>query len=313
MTSTDQPSHRAEGSKRRHSESQHSERSDRLPLAPGLYLVATPIGNARDITLRALDLLATVDIIACEDTRTTGKLLSIHGISAHLTAYHDHNAQRVRPALLDRLRAGETVALVSDAGTPLISDPGYRLVVEARAAGIVVTTAPGPSAPLAALTISGLPTDRFFFAGFLPPKRAARRRALERLAVIDGALLLLESTRRLAATLADMADVLGPREAAVARELTKLHEEVRRGSLDTLAAHYQASGAPKGEIVIVVAPPEADADLLDDGAVDRLLREALATDSLRDAAARVALVTGSRACSFACRFSVAPPSARGER
>lgn len=261
-------------------------------MAPGLYVVATPIGNARDITLRALDLLAAANVVACEDTRTTGKLLSLHGISARLTAYHDHNAQRVRPALLARLMRGEAVVLVSDAGTPLISDPGYRLVVEAQAAGIPVTTAPGPSAPIAALTISGLPTDRFFFAGFLPPKRAARRAALERLAVIDGALLLFESTRRLAASLADMADVLGPREAVVARELTKLHEEIRRAPLDVLAAHYACAGPPKGEIVIVIAPPDGDADALDDAAVDGLLREALATTSLRDAAARVALATG---------------------
>lgn len=272
--------------------SPHVQGSKRSAPAPGLYLVATPIGNARDITLRALDLLAAVDVIACEDTRTTGKLLAMHGISARLTAYHDHNAARVRPALLARLRRGEAVALVCDAGTPLISDPGYRLVVEARSAGIPVTTAPGPSAALAALTISGLPTDRFFFAGFLPPKRAARRRALERLAVIDGTLLLYESARRLAAALADMADVLGPREAAVARELTKLYEEVRRAPLDALAAHYERAGAPKGEIVIVVAAPDADADRLDDATVDELLRQALATDSLRDAAARVALATG---------------------
>ena len=270
----------------------HAGVSKRLAPEPGLYLVATPIGNARDITLRALDLLAAVDIVACEDTRTTGRLLGLHGISATLTAYHDHNAARVRPALLERLKAGQAVALVSDAGTPLISDPGYRLVVEARAAGITVTTAPGPSAPLAALTVSGLPTDRFFFAGFLPSKRAARRRALEALSAIDGALLLFESARRLASSLADMADVLGPREAAVVRELTKLHEEVRRATLDVLAAHYGAAGAPKGEIVIVVAPPGADAGRLDDRVVDELLRAALATDSLRDAAARVALATG---------------------
>ena len=270
----------------------HAGVSKRLAPEPGLYLVATPIGNARDITLRALDLLAAVDIVACEDTRTTGRLLGLHGISATLTAYHDHNAARVRPALLERLKAGQAVALVSDAGTPLISDPGYRLVVEARAAGITVTTAPGPSAPLAALTVSGLPTDRFFFAGFLPSKRAARRRTLEALSAIDGALLLFESARRLASSLTDMADVLGPREAAVVRELTKLHEEVRRATLDVLAAQYGDAGAPKGEIVIVVAPPGADADRLDDGVVDELLRAALATDTLRDAAARVALATG---------------------
>ena len=279
MKNAPQPSHQARGSKR-------------PALAGGLYVVATPIGNARDITLRALDLLAAADIIACEDTRTTGKLLAIHGISAKLTAYHDHNAPRARVGLLARLARGEAVVLVSDAGTPLISDPGYRLVREAQAAGIPVTTAPGPSAPLAALSLSGLPSDRFFFTGFLPPKRAARRRALDALAAIDATLVVLESTRRLAAALADMAELLGPREAAVARELTKLHEEVRRAPLDALAAHYERSGAPKGEIVIVIAPPDANAGALDDEAVDGLLRHALEGRSLRDAAARVALATG---------------------
>lgn len=278
-----QPSHRTSLSKRA---------APATKITGGLYLVATPIGNARDITLRALDLLAGAHVVACEDTRTTGKLLSIHGISAKLTAYHDHNAARVRPALLARLSRGEAVVLVSDAGTPLISDPGYRLVVEARAAGIPVTTAPGASAPLAALTVSGLPSDRFFFSGFLPPKRGPRRRALERLAAIDGTLVVFESARRLAASLADAAAALGPREAAVVRELTKLHEEVRRGTLDALAAHYKSAGAPKGEIVIVIAAPKADAEGLDDEAVDGLLRSALATNSLRDAAARVALATG---------------------
>ena len=261
-------------------------------MAPGLYVVATPIGNARDITLRALDLLAGAHVVACEDTRTTAKLLSLHGISAKLTAYHDHNAARARPALLARLARGEAVVLVSDAGTPLISDPGYRLVVEAQLAGIAVTTAPGPSAPLAALTISGLPSDRFFFAGFLPPKRGPRRRALERLEAIDGTLLLFESARRLTGALADMAEVLGPREAAVTRELTKLHEEVRRGALDALAAHYSCAGPPKGEVVIVIAPPDAGTEDLDGEAIDGLLREALKAASLRDAAARVALATG---------------------
>ena len=186
------------------------------PLEPGLYLVATPIGNARDITLRALDVLAGAQVVACEDTRTTGKLLGMHGVAARLTAYHEHNAARVRPALLARLARGEAVALVADAGTPLISDPGYRLVAAARDAGVAVTAVPGASAPLAALCVSGLPTDRFLFAGFLPARQAARRRGLEALATVDATLLMFESARRLAGSLADMADVLGPREAAVA-------------------------------------------------------------------------------------------------
>lgn len=277
VTSADQPSHRAPGSKRP---------------APGLYLVATPIGNARDITLRALDLLASVDLVACEDTRMTARLLGLHGITATLTAYHDHNAARARPALLARLMDGASVALVSDAGTPLISDPGYRLVHDAREAGIAVTTAPGPSAPVAALTISGLPTDRFYFAGFLPPKRAARRRALEKLAGVDATLLVFESARRLAAALADMADILGPRPAVVTREITKMFEEARRGTLDVLADHYGEAGPPKGEIVIVIGPPDANAGALDDDAVDALLKAALAGHSLRDAAAQVAADTG---------------------
>ena len=293
--------------------SHHNQGSKRLAPAPGLYVVATPIGNARDITLRALDLLAGAHVVACEDTRITGKLLSLHGISAKLTAYHDHNAARVRPALLARLARGEAVVLVSDAGTPLISDPGYRLVVEAREAGIAVTTAPGPSALLAALTISGLPSDRFFFAGFLPPKRGPRRRALERLVAIPGTLLLFESARRLTGALADMAAVLGPREAAVCRELTKLYEEVRRGALDSLAAHYKGAGPPKGEVVIVIAPPEAVAEDLDEEAIDGLLRETLAKASLRDTAARVALATGlPRRRLYRRALEIVKPKDRGD-
>lgn len=260
------------------------------PVAPGLYLVATPIGNLRDITLRALDTLRAADTIACEDTRVTRKLLTAHGITGRLTAYHDHNAAAAGPALIERVEAGEVVALVSDAGTPLISDPGFRLVGEANARGVPVTVLPGASAPLAGLVLSGLPADRFHFAGFPPPRQAARRSFLRALADIDATLVLLESPRRLAASLADMTEVLGPRPAAVARELTKLHEEVVRDDLRSLAARYAAGGPPRGEIVVLVSPPEAPG-AADEAEIDARLGEALATMSVRDAAALVAEAT----------------------
>jgi 16S rRNA (cytidine1402-2'-O)-methyltransferase len=258
--------------------------------ARGLVVVATPIGNRHDITLRALALLQNVDLVACEDSRVTGKLLAMHGIRAPLLAYHEHNAERVRPQLLARLAKGERIALVSDAGMPLISDPGYKLVRAAIAAGLPVSVAPGPSAVLAALVLSGLPTDRFLFAGFLPPRQAARRSALAELAELKASLIFFEAPSRLAAALADMAAVLGDRDAAVARELTKLFEEVRRDRLTALAAHYDAAGPPKGELVVTVGPPAdappADAD------IDAQLRAALAQHSLRDAVAAVAAASG---------------------
>ncbi len=276
--------------------SEGATRSKRSPhrLAPGLYVVATPIGNARDISLRALDVFAAAAVIACEDTRVTGNLLAIHGVAARRTPYHDHNAARVRPRLLARIARGEAVVLATDAGTPLISDPGYKLVAEAVAAGFMVTTVPGATAPVAALTISGLPTDRFLFAGFLPPRRAARRRALAELATVAATLVILESPRRLAAALADMAAVLGPRPAVVARELTKRFEELRRGTLAELADEYRERGAPRGEVVVVVGPPSPSAteDAHDDESIDIRLREALATQSVRDAVAEVAAATG---------------------
>ena len=209
-----------------------------------------------------------------------------------LTPYHEHNAERARPALLARLLRGERVALVSDAGTPLISDPGYKLVRAAIAQGVPVTTAPGPSAPLAALAVSGLPTDRFLFAGFLPPRPGQRKSALADIAAVRVSLIFFESPRRLAASLADMAEVLGPREAAVCRELTKLHEEVRRGTLPALAAQYGAEGPPKGEVVVVVGPPAAPA-ATDQDEIDRLLGRALEGESLRDAVDAVAAATGA--------------------
>ncbi|UCH76087.1 MAG: 16S rRNA (cytidine(1402)-2'-O)-methyltransferase [Rhodospirillales bacterium] len=265
--------------------------SNQSKLSPGLYLVATPIGNIRDVTLRALDVLASADILACEDSRVTAKLLRVYGITAAQTfPYHEHNAEKMRPKLLARLRAGDSVALVSDAGTPLVSDPGYKLVREAVAAGIAVQAVPGPSAGIAALVSAGLPTDRFLFAGFPPPRHAARIAVFRELSEVPASLVFFESTRRLAACLADMADAFGAREAAVARELTKLHEEVRRDRLDALAQHYAAAGPPKGEAVIVVAPPSPDARPVE---IDSLLRDALERMSLRDAAAAVSAATGA--------------------
>jgi 16S rRNA (cytidine1402-2'-O)-methyltransferase len=249
-------------------------------------LVATPIGNAGDISFRALEVLRQVDVIACEDTRVTGKLMARYGIATPLLAYHEHNAARMRPLVLERLGRGETVALVSDAGTPLISDPGYKLVRAALAAGIPVRAIPGASAAITALVVSGLPPDRFLFVGFLPPRAAARRAELQQLAGVRATLIVFESASRLSGTLADMAEVLGPREAAVARELTKLYEEVRRGTLPELARHYAAAAPPKGEIVVLVGPPPAAA--ADNAAIDAALRQALTTSSLRDAVASVA-------------------------
>ncbi len=258
----------------------------------GLHIVATPIGNLRDITLRAIDTLSEVDVIACEDTRVTAKLLSAHDIRTPMTAYHEHNAARVLPGMIKRLQNGETMALVSDAGTPLISDPGYRLVRAARDAEIPVTSEPGPSATLTALVLSGLPSDRFLFAGFLPNKSAGRKRALAEFVNIDATLVFLESTRRLPASLSDMAAVLGAREAAVAREMTKLHEELRRGTLTELADHYRTAGPPKGEAVVVVGPPEPDAAAINAVELDEMIIKALKTMSVRDAASTVAAASG---------------------
>jgi 16S rRNA (cytidine1402-2'-O)-methyltransferase len=259
-------------------------------LAPGLYIVATPIGNLGDVTLRALEVLRSVDRIFCEDTRVTARLLARYGITKPLGVYHDYNAEAARPAILAALRRGERLALVSDAGMPLVSDPGYKLVRAAVAEGLPVTAAPGPSAALTALILSGLPCDAFLFAGFLPPREAARRRALERWRALEATLVFFEGTSRLADCLADMADVLGDRPAAVARELTKLHEEIRRGRLAELAAHYRDAGPPRGEAVIVVGPPEASEP--DPADMDERLRAAVAEFGVREAAAKIAAETG---------------------
>lgn len=252
--------------------------------------MATPIGNLRDITLRALDVLAASDLVLAEDTRVTAKLLSAYGLAKRLERYDEHAAARARPKALAALAAGGRVALVSDAGTPLVSDPGYRLVTEALAAGAAVWPIPGASSALAALSVAGLPTDRFLFAGFPPPKSAARRTFLEGLKGVRATLVLFEGASRLGASLADMAAVLGPRPAAVARELTKLHETVARGDLASLAAD-PALAAPKGEVVVVVGPPaEADATRID---VDAALAEALTRLSPADAAREIAAASGA--------------------
>ncbi|HET7850499.1 MAG TPA: 16S rRNA (cytidine(1402)-2'-O)-methyltransferase [Pseudolabrys sp.] len=259
-------------------------------LAGGLYVVATPIGNLRDVTLRALETLAAADVIACEDTRVTRKLTEHYGIATPLTPYHEHNAAAARPKLLARLARGEAVALVSDAGTPLISDPGYKLVREACAASHKVTALPGASSVLAALGVAGLPTDRFFFEGFLPPKAAARQKRIAELARIPATLVLFESGTRIGDTLADLAAHVGARDAAICRELTKLHEEVRRAPLERLAHDYTAGAETRGEFVLVIAPPDEPAETPD--TIDHMLRQALERISVKDAVAEVASATG---------------------
>lgn len=259
--------------------------------APGLYLVATPIGNMGDITYRAVEVLRAADLVACEDTRVTGKLMTRLGLDRPLTPYHEHNAERAGAQLIARLQDGALVALVSDAGCPLVSDPGYRLVRDCVAAGITVTALPGPSAVITGLQLAGLPTDRFLFAGFLPAKTTARRQALRELAEVPATLAFYESPNRLGDSLADMAAVLGAREAAVARELTKLYEDVARGDLLTLANRY-ADSPPKGEIVIIVAPPGEAAEPTGDDLERRLRTAVEGGASVKDAAALVSAETG---------------------
>lgn len=258
-------------------------------IAPGLYLVATPLGNARDITLRALDLLASADVLAAEDTRSLRRLMDIHGVPVGdrpLVAYHDHNGDRVRPRLMAALEQGKSVVYASEAGTPLISDPGFDLTRAAVEAGIPCTTAPGPTAAVAALTISGLPSDRFLFAGFLPSSASKRKSALRGLATVPATMIFYESPKRLAGMLRDAAEVLGPeRKAVVCRELTKKFEERRAGDLGQLAQHY-ASDTPKGEIVVLI--DRAAPSVADDATLDAALRTALEHMSVKDAASEVA-------------------------
>jgi 16S rRNA (cytidine1402-2'-O)-methyltransferase len=273
------PRHR-EGRERAHEDGESAH------LSPGLYVTATPIGNASDVTLRALDVLTHCDAIVAEDTRVTSRLLAIHGISRPLLAYNDHNAPAMRPKLMQRLREGARLALVSDAGTPLVSDPGLKLVQAALADHIAVHPVPGPSAALAALVGSGLASDRFCFAGFLPPRSGERRTVLEGLKAIPGSLIFFESPNRIAETLADMAAILGDRPAAIGRELTKLHEEFRRGTLGALAEALAQEAPPKGELTLVVGPPVDSGP--DEARIDSLLRQALPRMGVSGAAALVA-------------------------
>lgn len=258
-------------------------------ISAGLYLVATPIGTASDVTLRALDILAKADVLAAEDTRNTRKLLDIHGIKLDgrpFRSYHDHSSDGERKRLLDAIRDGKSVAYVSDAGTPLIADPGYKLAADVIEAGLPVTSAPGASALLAALAVAGLPTDRFMFVGFPPVKAMAKRKFLTELLAVPSTLVFYESPRRTADALAAMAEIYGDRKVAICRELTKKFEEVRRGTLVEMAAIYAGETAPKGEVVIVVGPPiavEASAEN-----IDTALLEALENMSMKDAARLVA-------------------------
>ena len=259
--------------------------------APGLYLVATPIGNLGDITLRALETLAGVDIIACEDTRITRRLTERYAISAQLKPYHEHNAEAVRPKILEALGQGVSIALVSDAGTPLISDPGFKLVREASAAGYAVFALPGPSSVLTALSVAALPTDRFFFEGFLPAKSAARRTRLAELARIDATLVMFDSGNRVQESLQDLAEIMGDREAAICREMTKLHEEIRRAPLTELAREADALET-RGEFVLVIGPPAAEAQIMTPDALDGLLCGQLETNSVKDAVAYAVELSG---------------------
>jgi 16S rRNA (cytidine1402-2'-O)-methyltransferase len=259
--------------------------------AAGLYLVATPIGNLGDITLRALETLAGVDIIACEDTRITRRLTERYGISAVLKQYHEHNAALARPKILEKLAQGASIALVSDAGTPLISDPGFKLVREVCAAGHPVIALPGPSSVLTALAVAALPTDRFFFEGFLPPKQTARRARLTELSRIDATLIMFDSGNRVQDTLADLAGIMGDRDGAICRELTKLHEEVKRAKVSELARDADALET-RGEFVLVIGPPAAGSQTMSEHDLDDLLRASLKRDSVKDAVAHAVELSG---------------------
>jgi 16S rRNA (cytidine1402-2'-O)-methyltransferase len=287
--SINRPEGSAEGVSRRFSIGGHVLSAPKP--APGLYVVATPIGNLGDITLRALETLAGVDIIACEDTRITRRLTERYGITAVLKPYHEHNAALARPKILERLAQGASIALVSDAGTPLISDPGFKLVREVSAAGHQVIALPGPSSVLNALSVAALPTDRFFFEGFLPPKGTARRARISELSRIDATLVLFESGTRVQDSLRDLAEVMGMRLAAICREMTKLHEEVRRAPVAELARSADTL-EKRGEFVLVIGPPAADAQTMTKEAVDELLRSSLQRHSVKDAVAHAVELSG---------------------
>ena len=269
---------------------QHLSGESRGPLTPGLYVVATPIGNLRDITLRALDVLGGADRVLAEDTRQTGKLFEAFDIKAQPTAYHDHNAAARIPQVMDWLDKGQAVALVSDAGTPLVSDPGFKLVRAAIAAGHDVFPLPGASAVLAGLVKSGLPSDKFLFAGFLPAKSAARKRELESLKTIPATLIFFETGPRIKASLTDMAEVLGVRNVVLTRELTKRYEEARRGNFEALIDSVSAE-APRGELVLLVGPPLEDLSW-DSARVSAALQKIIAEDGVKRASSQVAEVSG---------------------
>ena len=258
----------------------------------GLYVTSTPIGNLADITIRAVDLLKEADFIACENKRVSGKLFSYYDIKTPMISYHDHNAQDVMPTLINHLNAGKIIALISDAGTPLISDPGYRLVNECQQKGIMVTSLPGASAILCALTNAGLPTNNFLFQGFLPPKMQARQKEIGKFSNVDASLIYYESPKRLLNCLKDISTVLGDREVAVCRELTKLYEEVRKDNIEALIEYYDGKPTPKGEIVIVVSPPNKNEGLIDD--LDAALIDALKTLSVKEAVAAVTFMSGKK-------------------
>jgi len=259
-------------------------------LQPGLYVTATPIGNLADITYRAVNVLKSADLILCEDTRVSAKLLAHYEISTNCIAYHDHNAARVRPQVVEKLKSGAAIALISDAGTPLISDPGFKLVREAAGAGVKILSVPGPSSPIAALSIAGLPSDRFLFLGFLPAKTHARRQVLSEVSGINSTLVFLETGPRLIKMLRDVLDVLGPRQGVVAREMTKLYEEVSRGAIDQLIEKFGSVERVKGEIVVIIEPPAEKSFEADE--IDALILEHLHSTSLKEAVAQVATITG---------------------
>jgi 16S rRNA (cytidine1402-2'-O)-methyltransferase len=261
-----------------------------IPIKPGFYLVATPIGNLRDITFRALDILSSVDLIICEDTRVTGKLMQAYGFKKKMQVYNDHATEGQREALIKGVQNGLSVAVLSDAGTPMVSDPGYKLIRLAIQNALYITSIPGPNAALPALQLSGMPTDQFSFLGFLPNKTAARKKALQNWAEVPSTLVLYETGPRLVDSLIDMKAVLGNRESAIIRELTKIYEESTRGTLSELIAHYRDTGAPKGEIVVVLG--QATEEILSTDSIEEQLKKALKTLSVRDAAEVVAKATG---------------------
>lgn len=258
----------------------------------GLYIVSTPIGNTQDITLRALNVLDQAEFIACEDTRVTGKLLNLFNIKAKLKSYHEYNAPRVRPLLIEILKRGQTVALVSDAGTPLISDPGLKLVQACYESNIPVIPIPGASAILSALVVAGLPTDRFFFVGFLPNKKNARLNSLKMLSKIPATLVFMESPRRFSGFLSDASKIIGSRLCVIARELTKIHEEVRRGTVKELALFYQNEEAPKGEGMVLIGPPSEEEKNKSKDLLDEEIKIALKSKTLRDTVSIVVKKTG---------------------